>query len=231
MQKIFIYGSCVTRDGVEWWPEYGFELDGYVARQSLISSQSEASFKDFDFDFAGIGSDFQRRMAKGDLGGNLVDQIRAHSASVIIWDLCDERNGVHRFASGRFKTRNVLYKNAKAQGAIIGFGRDEHFALWRDALDAFLPQLEHVRIIVNATPWAIQNDRGRPVNSDDAKAVAFNKSAERYLDELESRGLEIIRVPQEEAIALSSHKWGEAPFHYVDETYHVFLRQLKQLLG
>ena len=231
MQKIFIYGSCVTRDGVEWWPEYGFELDGYVARQSLISSQSEASFKDFDFDFAGIGSDFQRRMATGDLGGNLVDQIKAHSASVILWDLCDERNGVHRFKSGRFKTRNILYKDAKVQGEIIGFGSDEHFSLWCEALDQFLAQVPDARIIVNATPWAIKNDRGEPVNSDDTKATAFNKNAERYLDELNARGLEIIRVPQEEAIALSSHKWGEAPFHYVDGTYHAFLKQLKLLLG
>ena len=231
MQKIFIYGSCVTRDGVEWWSDYGFELDGYVARQSLISSQSEASFKDFDFDFAGIGSDFQRRMATGDLGGNLLDQIKEHAATVIVWDLCDERNGVHRFKSGRFKTRNILYKDAKVSGAIIGFGSDEHFELWCKALDSFLDQVQDVRIIINATPWAIRNDQGQPVNSDDTKAAAFNKNAERYFGELASRGLEIIRVPQEEAIALSSHKWGEAPFHYVEATYHSFLTQLKQILS
>jgi hypothetical protein len=231
MREIFIYGSCVTRDGVEWWPDYGFELDGYVARQSLISSQSKANATEAAFDFDRIDSSFQKRMAIGDLHGNLLSQINASAPNVIVWDLCDERNGVIRFESGNFLTRNILYKDAKMKGENLNFGTDEHFQLWAGALNAFLDQLEDVRVIVNATPWAIRNDRGEAVNGDDAKARAFNRNAVRYLDQLAARNLEIIVVPQDKAIALSSHKWGEAPFHYVDETYHVFLKQLKSLLG
>jgi hypothetical protein len=231
VQKIFIYGSCVTRDGVEWWPDYGFELDGYVARQSLISSQSVATEADAKFAFSAIDSSFQQRMALGDLSGDLVTQIENHKAEVIVWDLCDERNGVHRFTSGSFLTRNILYKDAKMKGEIIGFGRDDHFELWTKALDVFLERAGGRRIVVNATPWAVSNDQGQPVNCDASKAIAFNTSAERYFAELAARGLEIIRVDQNEALALSTHKWGEAPFHYVEGTYHAFLKQLKALIG
>ncbi|MEY4648616.1 MAG: hypothetical protein RL009_1032, partial [Actinomycetota bacterium] len=111
------------------------------------------------------------------------------------------------------------------------FGRDDHFELWTKALDVFLERAGGRRIVVNATPWAVSNDQGQPVNGDASKAIAFNTSAERYFAELAARGLEIIRVDQNEALALSTHKWGEAPFHYVEGTYHAFLKQLKALIG
>lgn len=230
MTKIFIYGSCVTRDGVEWWPDYGFELDGYVARQSLISSQSAATQAEATFDFESVESDFQKRMAIDDLEGNLMSVITRHNPEVIVWDLCDERNGVHQFKSGRFYTRNILYKDSRPRGETIAFGSDQHFQLWTKALDSFMNQLGNRRLIVNGTPWAIKNDKGDPVNSDDTKATVFNRNAERYFDAIADRGIPIIRVDQDKAIALSSHKWGEAPFHYVDDTYHEFLRQLQALL-
>ena len=182
------------------------------------------------FDFASVASEFQRRMAVGDLQGNLVAQVEMHQPEVIVWDLCDERNGVHRFKSGHFYTRNILYKDTKPEGEIIQFGSDEHLRLWVEALDGLLSKLGDRKIIVNATPWAIKNDKGEPVNSDDTKASVFNRNAERYFDAIAERGIPIIRVDQDKAIALSSHKWGEAPFHYVDGTYHEFLKQLKALL-
>ena len=41
----------------------------------------------------------------------------------------------------------------------------------------------------------------------------------------------MLRVPQEAAIARVDHKWGEAPFHYVDGTYIAMLEQLKRILA
>ncbi|MFM5903680.1 MAG: DUF6270 domain-containing protein [Microbacteriaceae bacterium] len=231
MQKIFIYGSCVTRDSVDWWPEFGFEMDGYVARQSLISSQSPIDYKGVGFDFDSISSNFAKRMALGDVGANLNREIAKHQAEVILWDLCDERGGVLQRPSGSFMTRNVVYSKAELPGRIFQMGTEEHFNLWVKALDEFLRANEGVRIIVNATPWALVTDAGNPVNGDATKAETFNKNIERYYAELETRGLELIRVPQDKTIARVDHKWGEAPFHYVDDTYKEMLVRLKQLLG
>ena len=231
MQKIFIYGSCVTRDGVDWWPEFGFELDGYVARQSLISSQSHIDVQSVNFKFESIPSSFARRMAKGDVAGNLVSQIGNLSPDVIVWDLCDERSGVIQLPSNGFITGNVVYKSRPIAGRQISMGTDEHFELWKTALDQFLRSVTGIRVIVNATPWAVVTDKGTPVNGDASRAESYNLLIEPYLAEIEKRGLEIIRVDQSKAIARSDHKWGEAPFHYVDGTYREMLVQLKALLG
>ncbi len=231
MQKIFIYGSCVSRDSVDWWPEFGFELHGYVARQSLVSSQSHVDRTTIAFDFASIPNQFPQEMALGDVSGNLNRTIREYEPTVILWDLCDERGGVIQLPFGDFITSNVVYIDNPIEGRVISIRDDEHFELWKHALDQFLRSVEGVRVVINATPWAVKNDKGKPVNGDSAKAVNFNKMIEPYIEELEARGLEIIRVDQSKAIARSDHKWGEAPFHYVDGTYREMLVQLKALLG
>jgi hypothetical protein len=231
VQKIFIHGSCVTRDGVDWWPEFGFELDGYVARQSLISSQSRIDVQSVDFNFESIPSSFAKRMAKGDVAGNLGSQIANLNPDVIVWDLCDERSGVIQLPSNGFITGNVVYKSSPIAGRQIGMGTDEHFELWKQALDQFLSSVPGIRVIANATPWAVVTDHGNPVNGDSSKAENFNRMAERYYSEIDKRGLEVIRFDQSKAIARSDHKWGEAPFHYVDGTYREMLVQLKALLG
>ncbi len=230
MQKIFIQGSCVTRDGVDWWPEFGYELEGYVARQSLISSQSPVSLKEVNFDFESIPSKFAKRMAKGDVVGNLVTEIQKLAPNLIVWDLCDERGGVFQLSNQAFITGNVVYKNNPITGRHIAMGTDEHFELWKAALDQFVSSISGIRVIVNATPWAVITDLGAPVNGDSSRAMNFNRSAERYYSHIETQGLEVIRVAQDKAIARVDHKWGEAPFHFVEETYREMLVQLKALL-
>lgn len=231
MQKIFIYGSCVSRDSVDWWPEFGFELHGYVARQSLISSQSHVDRTTIDFDYSSIPNKFPQEMALGDVSGNLNHAIREFEPDVILWDLCDERGGVIQLPFGDFITSNVVYIDNPVEGRVISIRDDEHFELWKHALDQFLRSTAGIRIIVNATPWALVNDKGSPVNGDSAKADNFNKMIARYIQELELRGLDVIRVDQDKAIARIDHKWGEAPFHYVDETYRSMLVKLKALLS
>lgn len=48
MKKVFIYDSCVTRDAVPQFQNFGLEMVGYVARQSLISAFSKADISKFD---------------------------------------------------------------------------------------------------------------------------------------------------------------------------------------
>jgi hypothetical protein len=231
VQKIFIHGSCVTRDGVDWWPEYGFELDGYVARQSLISSQSHIDVQSVEFDFESIASSFAKRMAKGDVTGNLGSQITSLNPDVILWDLCDERSGVIQLPGNGLITGNVVYKSNPIAGRQIALGTEEHFELWKHALDQFVTSVAGIRVIVNATPWALLNDKGEPVNGDSSKPANYNSSIEPYYAEIVKRGLEVIRVDQSKVVARVDHKWGEAPFHYVDGTYREMLVQLKVMLG
>lgn len=47
---MFIYGGCTSRDAVDFYPEYGLELLGYVARQSLVSAFRPADHSEFAID-------------------------------------------------------------------------------------------------------------------------------------------------------------------------------------
>jgi hypothetical protein len=41
----------------------------------------------------------------------------------------------------------------------------------------------------------------------------------------------VIELAQNEVVAKIDHKWGEAPFHYTDETYALFLSKLREHLS
>ena len=56
--RVFIYGSCVTRDAVEHWKDDERRVVGYVARQSLISALSPPGDAE-QFRLSAIESPFQ----------------------------------------------------------------------------------------------------------------------------------------------------------------------------
>lgn len=233
MKRVFIYGSCVTRDAVPWFQEFGFELGGYVARQSLISAFRSANVAEFSFNR--ISSNFQRRMAIGDVQGNLRTAIRKAAPDLIFWDLCDERLGVRSVPSGGMLTQSRDFISEKIHDGPFGrlhrFGEDQHFSLWRRGLEELLSALKRYgmidRLYLNAVPWAEKDEFGRDYNGQAEAAAIFNSKAERYLDLAWNSGVNVSLVPQNEAISRTEgHKWGPAPFHYVDDVY---MRMLKNL--
>lgn len=235
MTRVFIYGSCVTRDSEPWFEEYGLEMVGYVARQSVISAFRKSNVSEYDL--TGIASSFQRRMFAGDITGNLRFEVQRSKADVVFWDICDERLGVKKVRSGGMVTHSIDYVEAGAHpgpfGSIIRFGDDEHFALWERALEEMLAALARYgladKLYLNATPWAVEDEFGNDRNGQKKLANIFNTASERYLDAARRKGVHIVTIPQESAISRTdSHKWGPAPFHYTEATYR---RMLEELTG
>lgn len=223
----------MTRDGVEYWGDYGLELGWYVARQSLISAVNPADLALFDT--SRIASEFQRRMAVNDIAGDLCETIIAarDTLGLILWDLTDERFGVNRVPAGGFVTRVVHYEDGVYQGdepleRPTTLGASDHLALWKSAADVFLGRLEESRLldrlIVNATPWALADENGEdPAGSPGTAPQRHNAAIKPCYEYLESRGVRLIRPPIERVVARVDHQWGRAPFHYVPDTYHAAL--------
>lgn len=232
MQKAFIYGSCVTRDAEPWFNHSGLELAGYVARHSLISATHPAGARGYDF--SRIKSAFQRRMTQGDVTSHLRTQIERNSPDLIVWDLCDERHGVRPAPGGGMVTsiRNHVKEGIHPGpfGPIIPFGTEEHFSLWKAELPVLLGMLNEIgladSIFLNATPWAVFDDAGADLGDAPRQ---FNSAAERYIDAAGTAGVHVARVTQEAAVASTHHKWGPAPFHYVDDTYRAQLTEITAL--
>jgi hypothetical protein len=230
--SVYIYGSCVTRDAVDWFQNYELELVGYTARCTLASAMSNLDLSEIDFDYDAVASKFQREMVISDVTGALVDSIHEKKPDVVVWDLCDERNGVIEPVAGRFISGNIVYNaETRPKGAIRQWGSDDHKEIWLDALDLFVARLGGQKIVVNATPWATVNSEGNEVAGGAHKAHEFNSRAEFYLDRIRSVGIPVIELDQNQVVAKVDHKWGEAPFHYTDETYAVFLKKLRAFLG
>ncbi|MFL4474853.1 DUF6270 domain-containing protein [Paeniglutamicibacter sp. MACA_103] len=233
MKRVFIYGSCVTRDSEPWFNDFGFELAGYVARQSLISAFRPANLGEFDL--SSIRSNFQRTMTQGDIEGNLRFAISRAEPEMIFWDLCDERLGVRPVTSGGMVTQS---RDHVAQGLHSGpfgrqfrFGEDDHYALWERSLDEFLKVLARLELqnktFLNATPWAIEDEFGSDHNGQSAKAESFNRKSERYLDLAWRKGINVVAAHHADAISRTQgHRWGPAPFHYVDASYIKMLERL-----
>lgn len=234
-KRAFIYGSCVTRDGVDLWPEYGLELAGYIARQSLISAYAPAD--PHHFKTGSIPSSFQRRMAEGDIRGNLRTALadQADRLDALIWDLTDERLGVILVPSGGVVTRVVRYD----RGIYVGPGRldkrmalgeSQHLEMWGRALDHFLCDLEALglrsRTIVNATPWSESFADGAPTGGDPS-AAEFNTALAPYLELVRARGLRVATPEPASVRAEPDHKWGPAPFHYTTTSYRAALEQIR----
>lgn len=233
MTRVFIYGSCMTRDSEPWFKNFGFEMVGYVARQSLASAFRKADGSEYNL--SKIQSSFQRRMTKGDIEGNLRFEIQRSEPDVVFWDICDERLGVKKSHSGGFITHSRDHVAEGIHpgpfGPVLKFGGDDHYALWERGLTEMLTSLDRYglanKLYLNATPWAVVDEFGRDHNEQTAAAESFNSAAERYLDLAWRKGVNVIAIPQATAISRSEgHQWGPAPFHYVDSTY---LRMLEAL--
>ncbi|WP_194765113.1 DUF6270 domain-containing protein [Microbacterium sp. UFMG61] len=239
MHRVFIYGSCVTRDGVEHWPEYGLDMTGYIARQSLISATAPA--RPSDFNTGAIASPFQKRMADGDIVGNVIGKLTAdpNAYDIVLWDITDERLGVYRVPSGGYVSRvvnyeNGIYRGADKLGAPVRVGSAAHRELWLGALDTFVERLEAAgvkdRVILNAIPWATKDEDGRDTSAQNIDPRAFNVLLQDYSEEVAARGIQVAHPNPARVLQANTHKWGTAPFHYAPDTYHASLEAVSALL-
>lgn len=240
--RTMVFGSCVARDSIEFADAETVDLRGYVARQSLMSAGDDASAQLPEQ--LGIKSKFQERMIRNDFAGNLFSRLEglAGEIDVLLWDLADERHGVHRFPDGTIVTRSIdTIRSETVSGLLeatehIPFGTDEHFALWRERVDAFDERLRELglfdKTVVLEVPWALRTTEGKTTPwSMGVRAGDANKLYRRYYDYLKQTGHKFVELPVEVVLADPNHKWGLAPFHYTPEVYREVLWQLREVHG
>lgn len=156
---IDIWGSCVSRDTLEFMPDV--RVGTYIARQSAIVALAPAV--DLPVPLEDLESDFQRRMLAGDMVSDAADRLSQAHGSCLLVDLVDERHGVWRFPEGTFLTNSVeAYKTGVDQWAprmgarLVEFGTDEHFDLWRQGFAVVARQVVALRrpIVLLDIAWA-----------------------------------------------------------------------------
>jgi len=238
--RVVIYGSCVSRDTFEFLDPSEFQLDRYIARQSLISAYSVPTPVD-ESALEQLTSDFQRRTVRDDFRGSLHHDLMAlgSSADVVLWDITDERFGVWDLGQGRYVTRSVeliasgLDKRLEFEGRLIAYGTREHRALWGRAVNHFATSVRATGFrrapVLLALPWADVDELGRRVATpglpDNRKA---NKILNRYVTK--AGKVTALALPARDVIANTQHRWGLAPYHYADENYEAIAPLLARAL-
>lgn len=237
--RVFIYGSCVSRDTFEHLDPEQFELVEYVARQSVLSATTRPVEM---LPPPTLESRFQQRMVNGDFTSNLRPLLsqRAGEIDVLLVDLTDERLGVYLLPDGSVVTRTVELIESGAEQSLpqgarhVAFGTQQHFEYWSGAIralgDTIRNTLPQVAVAILDIPWAEWSENGQqtPV-SFGVSAAQANPVFRSYVEvATQALGAHVVALDPSEVMSGPHHPWGDAPFHYAE---NVYLDIVKRLTG
>lgn len=173
--KVAIFGSCVSRDSMEFMSDV--EVVAYVARHSVTSLDSPHGTDEIDLN--DLSSEFQKRMVTCDLTGAGLKRIvdTSKDLDAVLLDLVDERRGFWRFPDGTTMTNSIevescgAARDARRLGArLVEFGTNEHFTQWRSGYIKLIEGLKDAglwdRTILLDIEWAGAVDGAQHPKSD-----------------------------------------------------------------
>lgn len=191
--RVAIYGSCITRDAVDLWPA-DWELVHYASRHPLGSLLAPSRATEEDALAAPAG--WRRLQHLNDIDSTALPKMMDSVPELIIWDLVNERHGVH-----------VRPDGGRALGEGIKFTAHAYKAMWLEGLAAFDTMRGEVPVILNAIDWDLSDPRSHTF------AAWQNWAVQRAA----SMGIPAVRTQGTRHDP--AHKWGHGPFHLRQQDY------------
>lgn len=230
--KIFILGSCVSRDPFEFSEAGDFEIVDYVARTSIASLGAQP-FVDEKI-LENIESNWQRQMVFCDMNKSTYSKLAEKEFDILLIDLIDERFGLAIDGSS-IHTVSTEYKKALYSPNNYKFIKsiDEHkFRCWEKGLEKLVIFIKENgyedKVVINKLYWTVQ---GEPLQNtlEERYGYQYIDNVNANLDRMYARFKE--KIPGSRFLEYSNldikvdvnHKWGLEPFHYCKDM------QLKQL--
>lgn len=224
--RIFIYGSCVSRDA--FGGADGPELVEYVSRSAMGSAFSAPLGDIPSVDLSLNPSAFQRRMVTYDHEKSLARLLGEASFDILLLDFIDERLPIVRM-NGSYITYSPEVQRCgfvpDSEDLVIA-GSDEYYGLFRKGFELLLQTVDADRIYVSRAYWASIDDGGNALG--DQSVEFHNHVLDRLYDIVASYpGVRFIEYSKDHVIGDSLHKWGPSPFHYVSDFYDQTRRVLQ----
>lgn len=226
---ILIFGSCVSRDAFNYETAGNLKLLDYYSRSSMASAFH--SIPREDRYSHSLASPFQRRMVHADFSKEFRNKLPRLSFDVLLVDFIDERLPLCVHESGSIVTVSNELRKAKflknQDGRIIHPHTQSHFELWEKGWSEFVTQAAQQgflnRIWIHHAYWSTENEDGSPFSSQAAEEI---DAANAHLNKLYRRTA--LDIPKNQSLIVETellranraHRWGPAPFHYVDEYHH-----------
>lgn len=234
--RVFILGSCVTRDAFELAQEGQFKIAGYLARTSMASTFQEETVTKYDTSI--IKSNFQRRMVDNDLLKKTTDELGKVDFDFLVIDLIDERFDVVKTLDGKYFTLSSEFKEYIALGddvTLLKPNDNELFDLWCRGWDKFIQIAKsknfYHKICINKVFWSNKDSNEEVVFPEYQNWINKNNAwLERLYSYIEkSKDIKIVFYSQESFRIDRNHKWGAQPYHYADTLYLEFLEKLMEI--
>ena len=244
LKKAAIIGSCVTRDAFEFEPNVIDISGAYFPRASLVSIMSSP----ISIEHTILSSENQwlKWVVLNDYNKTTLAQVKSKRPEFIFIDLIEERYDLIKLGdsyltrSDEFVKVNPLSKSPE-YGSILGSTSDEATILFYEKAKLFCEKInsdfpDSIVIIHDARYSNYYRDGGMIKQFD---VVRRHKNAimnAKLLSHIDFLGRNIsrvkkIRIDDEFSIANKEHKWGLSPFHYIDEYYLEFMREVKNIVN
>ena len=156
--RIFVLGSCVTRDAFELDTTGELTLVGYFARTSLGSAFRRKAVSGVDT--STIASAFQRRIVEWDLTKSLEETLRSSDFDLMVYDPIDERFALADFGADGIATvsNEFLSASSSVPYTTVKSGTEEFTRLWTTGWYRLLAVLDALgmrsQLRVNRVFWA-----------------------------------------------------------------------------
>ncbi|WP_434647196.1 DUF6270 domain-containing protein [Achromobacter piechaudii] len=234
--KVFILGSCVSRDALDLASKEEFTLVDYIARTSIGSVFAEPPFADHFSEK--LSSPFQKRLVQLDIAKSTKSLLSLMETDVFLVDLIDERFDLLETAPGKFCTLTNEFAATGAPNEIPGHtvipsGSDLFMQYWTDGWKALVALLSQQGMLHKVRVNAVQLQertvtgalfRSASVDSIQASNVMLDKMYSRMSEDLQPH--QFFRYGDEMACP-DKHKWSPEPFHFTEELSLETLRKLK----
>ncbi|MCK7546198.1 DUF6270 domain-containing protein [Marinobacter bryozoorum] len=222
MKKIIVFGSCVSRDTIEHLD--GFILQEYFARSSFASLFSTVHPAVSNLNYDRIESDFQKRMVKSDLTKSVQDKIGRLDFDCILIDFIDERFDCYSEYGSLNTISNEFLKLQVGLGEVVAFDSDYKFSIWKKGFSSFVKKaiLNKKKVYLIEAYFCsefIDGDEIKKFDSDHRRVNTFLDKLYGFVRKHFKNEVEIIAPLQAARIADTSHKWGLAPYHYINKFY------------
>jgi hypothetical protein len=234
--KVLIFGSCVSRDILNFDKLKELSLVDYFARSSLASAfRSQPVADNYS---KHLKSEFQRRLVNFDFSKNFRSEVLKVDYDKLVIDFIDERFDLHVFPGGQIVTLSsellsTGFLRDSPPGTQLKSGSQEFFDVWKDGWSQLVKCLRDAdrldRLVINRVFWSHnRNEIAMPEMYSKNRIADANALLEKMYRQVENDldPLQIMRFPDEIFDISTEHRWGLSPFHYIDDYYVEALMQL-----
>lgn len=227
--ELNILGSCVTRDCFNFLDDPELKLN-YIARQSIasfcsppISEQNIANIK-FNEDLP----NFERVMTMLDMSKKYMSIINIKYPIVI--DFIEERFFLLKY-TGSYLTYSIGMKRTnitEQKVRQISSYTPNRLKFTMQFMDRFISIISRFdKIILHRAFY----DENFPNYCFDIPYVnEYLNTLYAYMEK-KVPNIHIISIPENVTKSFLAHRWGPAPFHFIDDYYKCFMEQLTSYLG